>query len=478
MSDFLGREYELELLNSLLFKKTASFVVIKGRRRIGKSRLVEEFARHHQFYSFSGVPPHQKTTDATEKEAFFKQLEKYFKKVRIENRDWWDMLWFLAEKTKTGRVIILFDEISWMGTQDPDFLGKLKTVWDTCFKKNKKLILVLCGSVSIWINEHILNNTGFVGRLSLQLTLTELPLDVCNQFFNERSNQLSSYDKFKFLSVTGGIPRYLEEWKPNVSIDNNINQMCFHASGILFNEFDQIFNDSLSSDAKIYKEIVMALADGPMERPALANKVMRSPDGEFSDYLDNLMVAGFISRDYLWNIKNKTTSKLSRYRLSDNYVRFYLKYINPHYGVIKSRKYKVDSLSNLTGWSSIIALQFENLVLSNREVIQKLLGINHDEVERDNPFFQNKTTKTAGCQIDYLIQTKTATLYACEIKFSRNEVKSDIITDMKLKLSNLAVPRGFSCLPVLIHVNGVHDNVIDSNYFFKIINFSELLGPG
>lgn len=475
MPDFLGREYELGLLNNLLSKKTASLVVIKGRRRIGKSRLVEEFAQDHQFYSFSGIPPHQKTTDLSEKDAFLKQLQKYFKKVAIENNDWWNMFWFLAEKTKKGRVIILFDEISWMGSQDPDFLGKLKTVWDTCFKKNGELILVLCGSVSIWIKKHILSNTGFVGRLSLELTLTELPLSVCNKFFNERSDQLSAYEKFKFLSVTGGIPRYLEEWKPNVSIENNINQMCFHSSGILFNEFNQIFNDSLSSNSKVYRAIIEALVAGPMERHAMAKKLMHAPDGLFTEYLDNLVIAGFITRDYTWDIKNKSTSRLSHYRLSDNYIRFYLKYIKPQYEVVKSKKYRVDSLANLAGWSSIIALQFENLVLLSRDRIQKILGIASDDIERDNPFFQRKTKKIKGCQIDYLIQTKTLTLYACEIKFSRNEIKSDIISEMKSKLSNLVLPRGFSCLPVLIHVNGVHDNVIDSNYFFKIIEFSDLL---
>src|SRR3990167_6562457 len=259
MMDFIGRKYELELLNSLTSKKSASLVVIKGRRRIGKSRLTEEFAKNYQFYSFSGIPPHKKTTDLSERKAFLKQLKKYFKKEIIDSDDWWDMFWFLAEKTKTGRVVILFNEISWMGSKDPDFLGKLKTVWDTCFKKNKQLILILCGSVSIWIEKNILASTGFVGRLSLQLTLSELPLNKCNQFFNERLNQLSSYDKFKFLSICGGIPRYLEEWQSASSVDQNINRMCFNQSGILFNEFDQIFYDSPSSEAEIYKRIILTL---------------------------------------------------------------------------------------------------------------------------------------------------------------------------------------------------------------------------
>ncbi|MDF1761060.1 MAG: ATP-binding protein [Coxiellaceae bacterium] len=475
MANFIGREYELNSLNNLLSKNVASLVVIKGRRRIGKSRLAEEFAKKYTFYSFSGIPPHDKTSNASERQSFHKQLANYFGEIPKDDNDWWDMLWFLAKKTKQGRVVILFDEISWMGSKDPDFLGKLKTVWDTHFKKNGKLILILCGSVSIWIQKNILSSTGFVGRISLQLTINELPLNICNKFFNERSNQLSPYDKFKFLSICGGIPRYLEEWRANSTVDDNINNMCFHARGILFNEFDQIFYDSISSEAEIYRHIILSLVEAPLERQQISKKVNKIPGGDFSDHLDNLVTAGFITRDYTWHIKNKKTSKLSRYRLSDNYIRFYLKYIQPHADTIQSNKYKVDTLSNLTGWSTIIGLQFENLVISNWRIIQKKLNIALDEVDRDGPFFQRRTSKTKGCQIDYLIQTKTSTLYVCEIKFSRNEIKSSIIDEMKTKISNLAVPRGFSCLPVLIHVNDVSDSVLDSNYFFKVINFSDLL---
>ncbi len=475
MSNFVGREYELGLLNSLTTKKSASLVVIKGRRRIGKSRLAEEFAKNYIFYSFSGLPPHEKTSDLSEREAFNKQLTRYFIKQVPESTDWFDMLWFLAEKSKKGRVVVLLDEISWMGSKDPDFLGKLKTVWDTCFKKNSQLILILCGSVSVWIQKNILSSTGFVGRISLQLTLRELPIDACNKFFNERSNQLSSYEKFKFLSICGGIPRYLEEWQSNISIDENINKMCFHESGILFNEFDQIFYDSISSEADIYRLIILAIVDQPLERQEIFIKLKRAPGGDLSEYLDHLVSAGFVTRDNTWHIKNKKISILSQYRLSDNYLRFYLNYIKPQAKVIRDKKYKVRSLSNLTGWSSIIGLQFENLVLSNREIVFNMLGISRDDVEIDGPFFQRATTKTKGCQIDYLIQTRTSVLYVCEVKFSRNELRLNVIDEMKEKLSKLSIPKGFSCMPVLIHVNGAQDSVFDRNYFFKIIDFSNLL---
>lgn len=471
---FFGRQYELGLLNHLLSKQSASLVVITGRRRIGKSRLVEEFAKGHACYSFSGIPPHAQTSAFSEQATFFKQLVKQFGSVNFAGDDWWDMLWFLAEKTKHGRVVILFDEITWMASKDPDFLGKLKTVWDTCFKKNKKLILVLCGSVSIWIQKHILSATGFVGRVSLQLVLKELSIDACDAFFLSRSSQLSAYDKFKFLSVCGGVPRYLEEFQLDATVEENINRMCFHASGILFNEFNQIFYDSIDSQASIYKNIVELLVQGALSRSAIAEALGRTPSGDLSEYLKHLVTAGFVSRDYTWHLKRKITAKSSVYRLSDNYMRFYLKYIAPKRDLIQVNQYHAGVLSEMVGWSAMVGLQFENLVLNNRKWIQKALEIAPGTVEVDNPYFQKKTSKFKGCQVDYLIQTKTNVLYVCEVKFSRHPIKSDVLAEMQAKIASLHIPRGFSCLPVLIHVNGAHDAVLDAGYFFKVIDFSEL----
>ena len=135
----------------------------------------------------------------------------------------------------------------------------------------------------------------------------------------------------------------------------------------------------------------------------------------------------------------------------------------------------IKSVSSLPGWSTILGFQFENLVLNNRQFIQKKLKLRPENIVSENPFFQHATKRQPGCQIDYLIQTSFNTLFACEVKFSRQEIKSDIIQEMKRKLDNLIKPRGFSCFPVLIHVNGVHDSVVDSNYFTEIIDFCEII---
>src|SRR5690606_18550154 len=98
-----------------------------------------------------------------------------------------------------------------------------------------------------------------------------------------------------------------------------------------------------------------------------------------------------------------------------------------------------------------------------------------EDIIADDIYYQRETKRFSGCQIDYLIQTRTNTLFLCEIKFSQNEIKTSVIQEMKEKIKNFSVPRNFVCLPVLIHVNGVSEAVTDADYFFEIINFSEFL---
>ena len=125
MSQFIGRKRELSQLEMLLKKKIASFVVIRGRRRIGKSRLIEEFGKSAKFYEFTGLPPTRKTTAKKQQIEFMRQLKEQCAYSSIETTDWGDLFALLAKETATGRVIILLVEICWMGSNDHTFLGKL-----------------------------------------------------------------------------------------------------------------------------------------------------------------------------------------------------------------------------------------------------------------------------------------------------------------------------------------------------------------
>lgn len=471
MANFIGREKELESLKGLLRKKSSSLVVIRGRRRIGKSRLAEEYsASFSKAYILSGIPPEPGVTAEAQRLEFLRQLQEY-KLPIYRSDDWGNLFHDLAEECKKGSVLVVLDEISWMGSEDPTFLPKLKTAWDRYFKQNPQFVMVLSGSNSAWISKNILSSTGFFGRVSLRLLLKELTLPECNAFWGDRSGTISAYEKFKVLSVTGGIPRYLEELRPDLSSEANLRHLCFDSEGLLFSEFDQIFHDLFKKQGPFYKQIVENLIDSPCSTTELAARLGRSRGGDLSDALKELNESGFLARDYTWSFASEKRLESSRYRIKDNYLRFYLKYILPHKEQIESAQ-----LSRLpSGWLSIMGVQFENLVVNNGSLVCKILGVSPEDLVIANTYFQAAGIRKKGCQIDYLIQTRFRCLYACEVKFRQGVIGTEVIQEMEEKLERLQLPRGFSCRPVLIHVNGVSEEVVDSGYFARIIDFSELL---
>jgi AAA+ ATPase superfamily predicted ATPase len=473
MARFIGRAAELKRLLQLTEKNTASFVIVKGRRRIGKSRLIQEFSKHFDyFYSFTGLAPEKKTTTIHQLDEFSKQISRQFKTAKARYDDWSDALWTVGERIQFGKVLLFFDEISWMGSKDPTFLGKIKNLWDLQLKKNDKLVFVVCGSASAWIEKNILSSTGFVGRISLTLTLEELPLSDCNKFWPKN---IAAYEKLKVLAVTGGVPKYLEEINPKQSAEENIKRLCFTKGGFLVEEFEQIFSDLFRRKTSFYKQIVEVLSSSPKEQIEVCKALGIRRYGRISEYLWELEEAGFIARDHTWNVKTGEDSELSKYRLQDNYLRFYLKYIEKNLGKINRNSFSLKSLISLPEWYAIMGFQFENLVLHNRKSLHLILGINPEEIIVENPFFQRKTSRMPGCQIDYMIQTKFNTLYICEIKFSKNEIDSSIIQEVQKKIDALKFPKGFSYRPILIHVNEVSEEVIDSDFFTKIIDIGGLL---
>ena len=472
---FIGREPEMARLKGLLSKRSGSLIVVRGRRRIGKSRLLAEFGKEMKSFFFSGVPPTKETTAQIQREEFAKQLERVGV-PGIKSDDWGNLFWHFSKHVKKGRILIVFDEISWLGGKDPDFLGQLKTAWDMYFSKNPHVIIALCGSISSWIEKNILSCTGFLGRITLDLVIEELPLDVCNAFWRPKETRITPYEKFKLLSITGGVPLYLEQIKPELPAEKNIRDLCFMREGLLVREFDEIFSDLFSRRSATYKTIVTSLSDGPKELLEICKKLKKSKGGLRNQYLDDLIKAGFVKRDFTWDLNSKKEGKFSRYRLSDNYLRFYLKCIGPNLSKIKKGLFS-SLLTSLPGWEGIMGLQFENLVVHNRRALWEVLEILIEEIEMEGPFFQKPTNRQPGCQIDYMIQTRFHNLYVCEIKFSKNPIGNKVIKEMKEKIKRLKAPRYFSIRPVLIHVNGVEESILDEGYFDKVIDFGQLIAP-
>ena len=466
----------MEALNNQLLRRYANFIVIRGRRRIGKSRLIEEFSKQYaKKFLFLGLPPTKGTTNKKQRDEFIRQMEKQGLPA-VKNTDWGHIFTALSQAAAHGKVLIVLDEVSWMGSKDPTFLGKLKTVWDEALEKNNELTLIVASSVSSWIDNNILKSTAFFGRVDLTLTLKELPIRDCCLFWGSQGKSISPYEKLKMLSITGGVPKYLKAIQPELPVEKNISLLCFREGGLLFNEFDHIFHDLFSKRSGIYKQIVEFLAAHSSSTQAeIGNAIKHAPDRVFSEYLNDLVTAGFITADFTWNLKTKKISRLRQYRLSDNYLRFYLKYIHPNRARIISGSFESKSLFDAVQWESIMGLQFENLVVSNVQELAPYLGIPYSEVLVQGPFFQKRTASHLGCQIDLMIQTRGDAIYVCEIKFSRNPIGLKIIDDMKRKIDALALPRHLSCRPVLIHVGEVQKDVIGEDYFYRVIDWSKLL---
>lgn len=475
MGLFLGRKQELSRLSRLRRLKKASLVVIKGRRRVGKSTLVQEFAKGKRLISLSGLPPAPGITQQKQRDEFGDQLCVQLGLPRVSFSTWSDAFRFLGSQIGNGEVIVLLDEISWMGGLDPSFLGSLKTWWDQEGSKKQSLVLILCGSISIWIEKNILRSTGFVGRITLVIHLKALSIQDSVSFLKKKGFSGSIYEMLKILSVTGGIPWYLDLIDPKESADQNIYELCFEPASQLINEYQTIFHDLFERKGELYRKILQVLIDGMKTQQEIRDLAKLDEGGTLSDHLKNLVASGFVSEHYQWSLKKGTVGKQKLYRLSDCFLRFQLKYVEPYRDLIEQGSYKKAATGKLPGWDSIMGFQLESLLLTNREFLFQALGLDPSIIIRDNPFVQTPTTRKHGCQIDYLIQTKMNTLIICEFKFSKNELSSSILTELKEKSEALSIPRGFGRALALFHIGGVSAKVEESPLLYRVIDLRDLL---
>lgn len=474
MKPFVGRENELQRLEDLAKSTRASLVVLKGRRRIGKSRLAEEFGKSRLFLPFSGLAPAKGVTAQDQRDAFARTLALLFHLPPFTFTDWSDAFLHLSRHLTTKPTVILFDEISWMGLKDPTFVSKLKVWWDLVLQNHPSIILILCGSISTWIDKNIINSTAFFGRVSLYLELSELSIAKSRELLNLQGFKGSDLDFFKILSVTGGVPWYLEQIQTHHSADENIKRLCFEKNGLLVHEFERIFNDLFSSRGEIYKRIITLLSQGMKDRLEL-QKIMAYPSsGTLSHHLKALEICGFVSKHPDWSLKTGSPGKQTLYRLSDNYLRFYIHYIEPHLTKIEQGAFLDIPLSSLPGWESMLGFQLENLLLKNRALLYQAIGIHSQDIVVDNPYFQKATERKKGCQIDYLIQMRSNILFVCEVKMRRRELGLEVIDAMKAKIASLSIPKGFGVSPVLFHLGPVSDALLSSRYFYRIIDIAEL----
>ena len=473
---FVGRKEYIDDLSALWRKSTSSLVACRGRRRIGKSTLIEQFAEKtaDRFFSFEGLPPRKGMTNRDQLANFGALLAQQTNRPRLVFESWHDAFFWLNEFIDgKKRTVVLLDEISWMGAYDPDFPGHLKWAWDKLFHKHDKLVMVVCGSVSAWIKRNILDNTGFAGRFSRDYILPELPLSVCPSFWGATAGSVSTREMFDILSVTGGVPRYLEEIDPALSAEENIRRLFFTPQGKLFKEFDDMFSAVFGEAATTKKAILKALAEGPKSGAELSAELGLSNTGHFADHLRSLADGGFIAAGTGLNPETGKSARIDRYRLKDNYTRFYLRCVEPRKNEISVGGYRFASVEQLPGWDAIMGLAFENLIVNNWAELLPRIGVGNAIVESAAPYRRFASNIRKGVQIDLLIQTPR-TAYAVEIK-RKSRIGQETEEEMEEKIKRLKVRKGMSVRPVLVYDGTLDPQISGRGYFAATIDAATLL---
>ena len=473
---FIGRDREIEDLTGFWGRETGVLITCRGRRRVGKSTLIAEFAMRtaKRFFPIVGLAPRKGMTDARQRLNFCEKIAEYADRECREAETWSKAFRQLDELLDdSGRTVVLLDEISWMGGYDPDFAGYLKEAWDGYLHRHRDLIFVLCGSVSAWIAENILNSTGFVGRDSFDIDLNELSLSDSVKLFGPRADRLSTTEKLDILSLTGGVPKYLEEVRPELSVDENFGRLCFLPRSLMFREFDDTFSEVFGSRVSTRGRILRLLLDGGLSSSELAEREGKSPNGSYAEALRDLRYAGFVAEDSGLSPLSGKPLKQVRYRIRDNYARFYLKNIEPRAAAIKAGLFSFSSLEQLNGWDGILGLQFQNMILNHISDLFPHLGLEQSLVLSAAPYAQNATKRNRGCQIDLLIRTERM-LMVVEIK-RKKEIGHDIIDEVEEKVRRLCYDRRLSIRTALVYDGKLSASVPADRYFDFIVPADKLL---
>lgn len=478
-NNFFGRTQLIAQLNELWGRQNAVLATCRGRRRIGKSTLIERFAQVSgaKFWSFEGLAPQAKMTNQDQLDAFVRRLAELSETKIDPCRNWFDAF-RQVEKVlpHEERMVLLLDEISWMGKYDANFPGELKFAFDKRFHSRCGLIVILCGSVSSWIEHNILSNTGFVGRISLDLLVPELSLAEAAQFWGGRRDRISTSEMLDVLSVTGGVPRYLEEIDPTLSADENIRRMCFRPNGYLFRDFDDIFSTVFAANSTLKRRVLETLSRGMMGGSELAAELKVARNGQFTEMMRELELAGFVSLETGINPESGKRMRDVRYRLKDNYSRFYLKYVLPHMAEIKSGRYEFATLEVLPEWNVILGLQFENLVLNNYRSLLRGLHLEGVQIFSAAPFRKVGKNGEKGVQVDLLIQTRKS-LVIVEVK-RQGEIGESVEREVEEKVARLKVRPGLSVRTALVYAGRLAKGVRSSGGFDAIVSAEMLLNDG
>ena len=330
---FIGREAELQFLENKYKAEGGQLIVLYGRRRIGKTETLRQFCKEkpHVFFSC------RECTDKLQLKNF---SEKFLKedipaKQYIHQFPDWEKAFLAVLDLPYGekKKLLVIDEFPYMCKDNPSIPSILQNLWDEILK-DSNIMIILCGSAMSFMEKDLLaEKNPLYGRATGIYKMTEMGFYDAVKFFPDYSNS----DKVLMYSILGGIPHYLRQFSPKLSLEDNIKQNILAKGSVLYTEVDFLLRQELR-ETQIYNSLIEAVALGNTRLNDISQKSLVEDTSKTSVYLRNLIELGIIEREFSVDtaIKSKANTSRGIYRLTDNFFRFWYAFVFTNYSEIEA----------------------------------------------------------------------------------------------------------------------------------------------
>lgn len=470
----IGREKEVNELLDLYNDSRAELVAVYGRRRVGKTFLINQTFKDKFTFKHTALSPDgdEDETIALQLESFYSSLVKYGLEKTKKPSTWFeafDLLEKLLIKKDNGsRQVVFFDELPWLDTTKSYFIKAFESFWNSFGCDRENLMLIVCGSANSWIQNNLINNHGgLYGRVTYEIKLSAFNLKETEGYLRSNGILLSRYDIATAYMIMGGIPYYLGYLKKGKSLPQNIDDIFFKKDGQLSLEFDRLFQ-SCFENPDFAKKLVILLNERKigLTRNEIVEKLSIGDGGNLTKVLNSLISSDFVIK----YIPFGTKSKISYYKLIDPFCIFYLKF---KYEKSPSESYwsDNDTSSQLNSWKG---LAFENVCFNHVSQIKDALRVG-GVASKESPWYFKGTDNNG--QVDLVIERNDNVVNLCEIKFYQYDFSVDLNYYKKLNLRIEAarpyVSKRTCIFNTLITTYGLHQNEY-SNVFQNVITLDAL----
>lgn len=416
----IGRKKEIRELNNLYNGNKAELIAIYGRRRIGKTYLVDETFRGRITFRHAGLSPvdtDKKGMLKAQLEHFYYSLLRHGMKKERKPESWLEAFYmlenFLEQNDDGSRQLIFLDELPWLDTPRSGFMTAFEGFWNTWGCHRENLMVVVCGSTNSWVLDKLINNHGgLYNRVTYEIKLEPFTLSECEDFFSNNQVKLSRYDITQSYMILGGIPYYMGYFQSGMSLAQNIDNIFFSKNGKLKDEYNRLFA-SIFSNPELMKTIVGILytRNAGYTRTELIERT-KIKDGEVLSKSLNALIAS----DFVIKYVPFGKGKKEHYKLVDPFCMFYLHFVEGKKEIDENFWKQNISSQQIVSWRGFA---YENVCFNHIQQIKKALGISG--VVTTHSAWSKRSDDEEGAQIDLLISRNDNVLNMCEMKYYSDE---------------------------------------------------------